>query len=72
VLPLATRTLRALVAWLGPAFGSTPRVEIDLDRIEALAPEREALWRRIGKAEFLTDEEKREAVGFGRGRGRIV
>jgi len=37
----------------------------DLDAIEALAPEREALWTRIDKATFLTQNEKRAAVGYG-------
>ncbi|MDB5569082.1 MAG: Phage portal protein family, partial [Hyphomicrobiales bacterium] len=32
---------------------------------EALASEREAEWRRIGAATFLSDDEKRAAVGYG-------
>lgn len=66
VLPLLGRTLEALIAWLGPAYGGALRLEPDLDRIEVLADEREALWRRVGAAGFLSDEEKREAVGYGR------
>jgi hypothetical protein len=37
----------------------------DLDAIEALSTEREALWSRIDKATFLTPNEKRSAVGYG-------
>ena len=37
----------------------------DLDSIEALSIEREALWTRIDKATFLTQNEKRAAVGYG-------
>ncbi len=37
----------------------------DLDAIEALSPEREALWSRIDKATFLTANEKRAAIGYG-------
>jgi HK97 family phage portal protein len=37
----------------------------DLDAIEALSIEREALWSRINAATFLTDDEKRAAVGYG-------
>ena len=33
----------------------------DLDQVEALAPEREALWTRLEAASFLTDDEKRAA-----------
>ena len=40
--------------------------EPDLDAIEALADERESLWRRVSAAPFLSDDEKREAVGYGR------
>jgi HK97 family phage portal protein len=80
VIPLATRTAQALAGWLGPAWpeagGSSGarsafsgadglRLEPDLDRIEALSTEREALWSRVGAAGFLTDDEKREAVGYG-------
>ena len=36
----------------------------DLDAIEALSPEREALWARLEKATFLTADEKRIAVGY--------
>jgi hypothetical protein len=75
VLPLVTRTAKALSTWLSPAYGvrpsgsdtSVPPLELrpDLDAIEALSPEREALWTRIDKATFLTQNEKRAAVGYG-------
>jgi HK97 family phage portal protein len=64
VLPLVSRTAREISAWLGPVFGQGLRLEADLDRIEGLAAEREALWRRVSEAGFLTDDEKREAVGY--------
>ncbi len=38
----------------------------DLDQIEALAPERDALWKRLEAASFLTDDEKRAAAGYGK------
>jgi HK97 family phage portal protein len=76
VLPLVTRTAKALSTWLSPAYGGVrpsgsdtmaPPLELrpDLDAIEALNPEREALWTRIDKATFLTPNEKRAAVGYG-------
>ena len=64
VLPLTNRALKALSAWLGPAFGGGIELRVDLDAIEALAGEREALWSRINAATFLTDAEKRVAVGY--------
>ena len=35
VIPLVSRTMRAVAAWLGPAWGEALRFEPDLDRIEA-------------------------------------
>jgi len=67
VIPLVKRTMEAFAQWLAPAFGEALRLEPDLDAIEALAEERESLWRRVSAASFLTDDEKREAVGYGRG-----
>jgi HK97 family phage portal protein len=62
VLPLVNRTADAFSGWLGEG-----RVKLspDLDRIEGLSAERDALWARLEKASFVTDDEKREAVGYG-------
>lgn len=77
MLPLVTRTAKSLSSWLAPAFagsdpaGLTPslhgglELRPDIDSIEALSTEREALWTRIDKATFLTQNEKRAAVGYG-------
>ena len=65
VLPLAMRFANAFGAWLGPAWGEGLRLGIDVDQAEALSVEREALWRRVNEADFLTPDEKREAVGYG-------
>ena len=65
VLPLATRTAKALSTWLSPAFGDVLELRPDHDAIEALCSEREALWSRVDKATFLTPNEKRAAVGYG-------
>jgi HK97 family phage portal protein len=64
VLPLVARTARELSAWLTPAFGDRLKLWFDADRIDGLAAERDALWKRVGEAGFLTDDEKREAVGY--------
>ena len=65
VLPLVNRTAKALSGWLSPAYGSAIELRPDLDAIEALSTEREALWTRIDKATFLTANEKRAATGYG-------
>lgn len=66
VLPLANRTARGLTRWLGTRWGDEHlRLGFDFDAVEALASEREALWARVSKADFLSDDEKRAAVGYG-------
>ncbi len=72
VLPLVGRVARSLSAWLAPAYemasatGARSGLELrpDLDAVEALAPEREALWSRLEKTSFLTTDEKRALAGF--------
>jgi HK97 family phage portal protein len=68
VLPMAERILggigEALASWW-PGL----RLAADLDRISALAEERERLWRQVTAADFLTREEKREMLGFQPERG---
>lgn len=66
VIPLVKRTAGSLSHWLAPTYGEALQLEPDLDAIEALADERESLWRRVSAAAFLSDDEKREAVGYGR------
>jgi len=65
VLPLVGRTAAAVGGWLAPAFGTGLRLGFDVDAIEALSAEREALWARLNAATFLSDDEKRVAVGYG-------
>ncbi|MFV2091579.1 MAG: phage portal protein [Hyphomicrobiales bacterium] len=64
VLPLVAKTAKALEGWLAPAFGGDLRLGYAIDRIEALSTEREALWNRVGRAAYLTANEKRAAVGY--------
>jgi HK97 family phage portal protein len=65
VLPLVTRTLKALTAWLAPAYDGALELRPALDAVDALAGERASLWDRLQKADFLTVDEKRAAVGYG-------
>lgn len=62
VLPLAGRVAEAMTGFLGTGI---IRLTHDLDQVEAMAPDREALWARVEKASFLTPDEKRAAVGYG-------
>ncbi len=67
ILPLVGKLLDGITHWLAPLSPDEPlQLSVDLDAIEALSTEREALWRRVGEASFLSDDEKRLAVGYGR------
>jgi len=64
VVPLVTRIASALGHWLGESFSGNLRLALDLDEVPALSIEREALWKRVGEASFLSDDEKRAATGY--------
>lgn len=66
ILPLLGRTCGGLSHWFSGHLGEELRIHFDMDKIEGLSIEREALWKRIGAASFLDDDEKRAAVGYGR------
>jgi phage portal protein BeeE len=55
---------QALTLFLDQQQNENLRLTYDLDQVEALAPDRDALWARVNTASFLTNEEKREAVGY--------
>jgi HK97 family phage portal protein len=64
IVPLVLRVADALALWLEPHAGGALSLVPDLDQVEALAPDRDALWKRVNDAAFLTAAEKRQAVGF--------
>jgi HK97 family phage portal protein len=64
VLPLAQKVCGAIGDWLADYGDEAVSILPDPDQIAALSTEREAAWRRIGDAEFLTDAEKRRLLGL--------
>ena len=64
VLPLASRVLSAIAAWLSDYTGEEVELRPDLDQVPALSAERDAQWRRVSDAAFLTDAEKRNLLGL--------
>jgi HK97 family phage portal protein len=64
VLPMADRILRGLSDGLASWWPGL-RLQVDVDQISALSSDRERLWRQVNAADFLTDAEKREMLGFG-------
>jgi HK97 family phage portal protein len=59
VLPLVRKTAAALSGWFEGVA-----IDPDLDAVPALAAERDALWKRVGEAEFLGEDEKRALLGL--------
>ncbi len=64
VLPMVAKTLAAVSGWLPAFYGESFQIKVDEDNVPALAEEREALWRRIAGAGFLSDAEKRQLLGL--------
>ena len=58
------RTLKSLTMWLAAGYEGRLELRPALDRIDALGAERAALWDRVQRADFLTVDEKRVAVGL--------
>ncbi len=64
VVPLVQRTIDNLNNWLIPFFGGRLELAADTDSITALAVSNQAIWDRVEKASFLSENEKRAAVGY--------
>lgn len=64
VLPLTNKTACDLGNWLAFEFGGKISLVPNLETIDALASDRDGLWARLGQADFLTDNEKREVLGY--------
>jgi phage portal protein BeeE len=41
------------------------KLTVDEDQLSELAEDRSKLWEQVGAASFLSDEEKRDMLGFG-------
>jgi HK97 family phage portal protein len=64
VLPMAQKVLAQLSHWLSGFAGEIVELKPDLDQVPALATERDAQWRRVAEADFLTQAEKRMMLGL--------
>ena len=65
VLPMLDRFRDDLNNWLPPMFGEEQLFfEPDLEDVEALQEDREALWVRLDRSEDLTLNERRVAKGY--------
>jgi HK97 family phage portal protein len=64
IAPLVKKTSQSLGAWLGHHRGLAVTLNPDFDSVDAMTETREPLWRAITDADFLTDDEKRQALGY--------
>ena len=65
VMPQITRVIAGIDHWLCPMYEGKPELDFDPDAISALTDKRQAQWSKIQVANFLTQNEKREAAGYG-------
>ena len=63
LLPLAGKILSGLSEGLQPWFPGLA-LAVDLDRVPALAEDREKAWAQVSAADFLETEEKRALLGL--------
>lgn len=64
VLPLVCRVAAVLSDWLSGFTGEALELRADMDQVTALSAEREAQWRRVSQADFLSQDEKRRLLGL--------
>lgn len=67
-IPLAREIVSELTSWLVPQYGEEGEsltFSLDLDDLPALEPKRAAKFDRLARADFLTLDEKRAALGYG-------
>ncbi len=64
VLPLVSRVAAVLSDWLSGFTGEVLELRTDVDQVSALSSEREAQWRRVSQADFLSKDEKRRLLGL--------
>lgn len=70
VVPLVTRTASAFAAFFSGETGEGRlRLVPDLDEVSGLSAERGEVWARVEAASFLSEAEKRAAVGYGLAEG---
>lgn len=64
VLPLVGKICGTMTNFLAPTYGNSFKLWYNIDEIQALAVEREAVWDKVKDSTFLTIDEKREATGY--------
>jgi HK97 family phage portal protein len=65
IAPLVARVSAGLAGFLGAHLGADLTLTPNFDGIDAMAKDREPLWRAVTAADFLTVDEKRATLGYG-------
>lgn len=64
VLPILDSAIGGVNAWLSPAFGENLKLQYDKDAIDILTWKREQKYTSLATVNFLTQNEKRQAVDY--------
>jgi HK97 family phage portal protein len=64
IAPLVTRTAASLSLWLSQHMGESVVLKPDFDGVDAMNETRETLWQVVTAADFLSVDEKRDALGY--------
>lgn len=64
IIPLLEIITDELNRWLSPFYDLQLKIGYDLDEIPALSHRRQEAWKKLENVNFLTLNEKREAVGY--------
>jgi HK97 family phage portal protein len=64
IIPLLDKYADALSAWFSYWYQDDFIIDFDKEAISALSERREKLWSKIAKADFMTINEKRAALGL--------
>lgn len=66
VIPVSQKIASNINRWIVQNFDSEIFLDLDYDKISSLSGKRMELWAMIKDATFITDDEKREMLGFGK------
>ena len=64
IIPMTKMVLSSLSQWISQAFNRNIIIEPDLDTISSLAEQRQKTWETLNKSDFVSNNEKRESLGF--------
>jgi HK97 family phage portal protein len=64
IIPMMVDVFSSLSGWISRLYGEELVLDFDREKITALTHKRETEWEKVKGADFLTDDEKRQYLGF--------